>query len=93
MAISIPIFTSQLEKSRIATDEANCRSAYGEATATYLGDADKASHAITGSVTVGKSTYTWTMNEDANEMTVSTSAGTLSSKYSGGISYDGKNFS
>ena len=37
MAIAIPIFTSQLEKSREATDLANLRSAYGEAVANALG--------------------------------------------------------
>ena len=36
MAISIPIFTSQLEKSREATDQANVRSAYAEASAALL---------------------------------------------------------
>ena len=36
VAISIPIFTSQLEKSRDATDQANIRSAYAEASAALL---------------------------------------------------------
>ena len=36
MAISIPIFTSQLEKSRDAVSIANIRAAYAEAYATYL---------------------------------------------------------
>ena len=36
MAISIPIFTSQLEKSREATDAANFRAAYAEASADML---------------------------------------------------------
>lgn len=38
VAISIPIFTSQLEKSRDATDEANIRSAIAEVTAAVLSD-------------------------------------------------------
>ncbi|MDY4050145.1 MAG: prepilin-type N-terminal cleavage/methylation domain-containing protein [Eubacterium pyruvativorans] len=38
VAISIPIFTSQLEKSRDATDEANVRSAIAEVTAAVLSD-------------------------------------------------------
>ena len=38
VAIAIPIFTSQLEKSREATDLANVRSAYAEVTAAYLSD-------------------------------------------------------
>ena len=37
VAIAIPIFNSQLEKARDATDAANVRSAYAEATADYLG--------------------------------------------------------
>ena len=36
VAISIPIFTSQLEKSREATDLANLRAAYAEASAEAL---------------------------------------------------------
>ena len=35
-AIAIPVFTSQLEKSREATDLANVRSAYAEQMAAYL---------------------------------------------------------
>ena len=36
VAISIPIFTSQLEKSREAVDAANIRAAYAEASAEML---------------------------------------------------------
>ena len=36
VAISIPIFTTQLEKAREATDMANVRSAYAEVVAAYL---------------------------------------------------------
>lgn len=36
VAISIPIFTTQLEKSREATDIANVRSAYAEVVTAYL---------------------------------------------------------
>lgn len=43
VAISIPIFTSQLEKAREATDMANIRSAYAEcSTAVLTGESDKA---------------------------------------------------
>lgn len=50
VAIAIPIFTTQLEKSREATDLANVRSAYaevmmaaitGDASATYTGDSNQ----------------------------------------------------
>ena len=40
VAISIPIFTSQLEKSREAVDEANLRSAYAECSAAVLSGTD-----------------------------------------------------
>ncbi|MBR3326695.1 MAG: prepilin-type N-terminal cleavage/methylation domain-containing protein [Atopobiaceae bacterium] len=36
IAIAIPVFTTQLEKSRDATSVANMRSAYAEASAAYL---------------------------------------------------------
>ncbi|MGO4997568.1 hypothetical protein ACTQ1N_11855 [Porcincola sp. LCP21S3_C12] len=43
MAISIPIFTAQLEKSRDAVTESNVRAAYAEAQAAWLtGDSDTA---------------------------------------------------
>ena len=38
VAISIPIFSAQLEKSREAVDLANVRAAYAELTANYLQD-------------------------------------------------------
>lgn len=41
MAISIPIFTSQLEKAREAVDMANIRSAYAEVSAAILTDDKK----------------------------------------------------
>ena len=42
VAISIPIFTSQLEKSRDATDAANLRAAYAEVSAELLTNTDPA---------------------------------------------------
>ena len=42
VAVSIPIFTSQLEKSREATDLANVRSAYANLVADYLDNSDAA---------------------------------------------------
>jgi len=41
VAISIPIFSAQLEKAKEATDMANIRSAYAEVIANYLGDPTK----------------------------------------------------
>ena len=40
VAISIPIFNAQLEKSRDAVDMANVRAAYAEAASAYLTDQD-----------------------------------------------------
>ena len=40
VAISIPIFTAQLEKSKEAVDEANLRSAYAECSAAVLSATD-----------------------------------------------------
>ena len=60
MAISIPIFTSQLEKSREAVDEANLRSAYAECSASCLsGVATDSSVTVTD--TNGKITATKTV--------------------------------
>ena len=36
VAVSIPIFTNQLKKARLATNQANARAAYAAATAAYL---------------------------------------------------------
>lgn len=47
VAIAIPVFTSQLEKSREATDLSNIRSAYAEVvTAILTGDLDKDSNSV-----------------------------------------------
>lgn len=40
VAIAIPVFTSQLEKSRESTDIANVRSAYAEVVTNYLSKGD-----------------------------------------------------
>lgn len=64
VAIAIPIFTSQLERSREATDLANIRAAYAEAVADYLGSG--AQTAKTATVTdVKQTTSGWTI-EDAH---------------------------
>ena len=45
VAIAIPVFTSQLEKSREATDASNIRAAYAEIAAAALTDPDTAQQA------------------------------------------------
>ena len=47
VAIAIPVFTNQLEKSREATDVANVRSAYAEVMTQYLEDGSAASMQVT----------------------------------------------
>lgn len=49
VAISIPIFTGQLEKARDAVSIANIRAAYAEASTQYLTGTDASGAAITGS--------------------------------------------
>jgi len=44
VAIAIPVFSAQLEKSKIATDKANIRAWYGEVVAKYLSDPDVAAN-------------------------------------------------
>lgn len=50
VAISIPIFSKQLEKARDATSVANLRSAYAEAIAAYMSDDTAGSHWTSNSV-------------------------------------------
>ncbi|MGN8738493.1 type IV pilin protein [Bilifractor sp. HCP3S3_D3] len=65
VAISIPIFTAQLEKAREATDEANIRSLYAECSAAVLtGSSDDTKITVnkdaSGEVTDATATYTMT---------------------------------
>ena len=64
VAISIPIFTTQLEKSREAVDASNIRSAYAEAMTDYLANGAKSSASKT--TTAAKSTGTWDSAPDWN---------------------------
>ena len=59
VAIAIPVFSSQLEKSREATDIANIRSAYAEVVAAGLDKSD-ASHSAT--VTMKQRVSSWQTN-------------------------------
>lgn len=52
VAIAIPVFTSQLEKSKDAVSVANLRAAYAEATANYLTSSDNGSGAHTEKIKV-----------------------------------------
>ena len=64
VAISIPIFTSQLEKAREATDMANVRAAYAEVVTSYLSEnkADEVDVKITSNTSDWKSDSTAELN-------------------------------
>ena len=75
VAITIPVFTAQLEKSREATDEANIRSIYAQLSADVISENTSASAtdcptaasysvAKSGSVVTGTATYTMTQSEN-----------------------------
>ena len=69
VAISIPIFTSQLEKSKEATDQANIRSAYAEIMSAALTDTAATHDATLTNITrTGTaSPYTWTATVDLKQ--------------------------
>ena len=88
VAVAIPVFNSQLEKSRKAVDQANIRSAYGEATADYLLDATTS----TGTLSINDITYNWEFDTESGTMTVEVSnKGDLKSKdyQTDGLTYSG----
>ena len=64
VAISIPIFTSQLEKSREAVDESNLRAAYAECSAAVLTGTTQTAAADNGNVTVAESNGNYTATKD-----------------------------
>ena len=95
VAISIPIFSAQLEKAREATDLANVRSAYAEVIADYLTN----EKAKTVSVTVNQRQANWQNNSNKSIAYIGTSIGSTgkiavkaktSGKYSVSISESGK---
>ena len=71
VAVSIPIFTTQLEKSREATDLANVRSAYAEIVAGYL------TNDVANSITVAakQKVAKWQQFSSASKAYIGTSIG------------------
>ena len=61
VAIAIPVFTSQLEKSREATDAANLRSAYAEVMTASLTQADDVAGVTRTGAKAGEYVYTATV--------------------------------
>lgn len=65
ITVLIPIFTSQLEKSREATDAANIRAEYAELmTAVLTGDYDSTKDAKKYVITLNQQTSDWQNDED-----------------------------
>ena len=94
VAIAIPVFTSQLEKSREATDIANVRSAYAEVVTTYLAENNssvsigvEAKQTVSGWQTSPQPVLTY-QGGDKTQGTYSFSAVTSGNKYTVGISVD-----
>ena len=69
VAIAIPVFTAQLEKSREATDLANVRSAYAELMSEYL-TWDGTSAIADKEVPVKQVQANWQCNGDKNTITI-----------------------
>ena len=75
IAIAIPVFTNQLEKSREAVDAANIRSAYAEVVSQGLVDTSTAT-TVVKNVNLKQQTAGWESTpEFPANLTVSTSAG------------------
>lgn len=72
VGISIPIFTTQLKKSRLATNQANARAAYAAATAAYLDD----ELVIGGTYNSETGVFTATKKAKASDTTTFSSTGT-----------------
>ncbi len=65
-AIAIPVFSAQLDKARVATEQANARSVYAEAVSTYLTDGtttslEKTIDGIKYSAATSDNGQTWTV--------------------------------
>ena len=82
VAVAIPVFTSQLEKSREATDVANLRSAYAEAMAEFL---ETGAEAKSRDYKVQQKDTDWTKEDiaDALPSELTNAANTLKGKTSG----------
>ncbi|WP_051204301.1 type IV pilin protein [Butyrivibrio sp. VCD2006] len=77
VAIAIPIFTTQLEKSREAVDLANVRSAYAEVVAEYLDSGASAATSVT--VAAQQTKGNWQCASSAATTTIATPIGSGSS--------------
>ena len=74
VAVAIPVFTTQLDKAKIATEQANARAVYAEAVAQYLVD-----DTVISAKTIDGVTYTPAQTNSGKNWTV-----TLTDKKSSG---------
>ena len=101
VAIAIPIFTNQLKKSRLATNQANARSAYAAVQTELLAE-EKTSGLDTYTVSTGKTTGTisaaspqsittmpqdWNLTDNANLGEGTATAWTVSVADDGKVSF------
>ncbi len=77
VAIAIPIFTTQLERAREATDLANIRSAYAEVVSAYLGDG--AAHSA--KISVNQKINNWQTNGSKPSAQIGTKISGLGGSY------------
>ena len=66
VAISIPIFTGQLNKAKYGADEANARSIYSILAADYLSNEGKNTATVTSTFSAVDTAYTIKVKEDDN---------------------------
>ncbi len=83
VAIAIPVFTNQLERSREATDMANARSAYGELISKYL--MDGASHTATIPCKQTKDGWNFESGKIGSDITVSSASSSTAIQLPGGV--------
>ncbi len=84
VAIAIPVFTAQLEKSREATDIANLRAAYAEASAELLQNPDPYAGASETTVTISTSFSTIKMNASVSGWSGTAPTINFPTSYAGG---------
>ncbi len=93
VAIAIPVFTTQLEKSREATDMANLRSAYASVVMSFLDDGQTASVSVDAVQTQGswQNSALGTINgfDESGTNTVTVTAKTVGSAYTVSIDSSG----
>ena len=88
VAIAIPVFTSQLEKAREATDAANIRAIYAEAMMDYLDASSSTTYPITKSVALKQKKDGWQTADIANGSIAGMSVGSPTEGQSATVSVD-----